>query len=35
VPTSQRNMAVLGGKNAQEGTVGGESLLLSNNASMS
>jgi len=35
VPTSQRSAATLGLRNAHEGTVGGEILLLSNNASMS
>jgi len=35
VPTSQWSVATLSLRNAREGTVGGESLLLSNNASTS
>jgi hypothetical protein len=35
VPTSQWSVATSGLKNAHKDTVGGESLLLSNNVSMS
>jgi hypothetical protein len=35
VPTSQWSVATLGSRNSREGIVGGESLLLSNNVSMS